>query len=134
MYAVTIEPLRAIAFLSAPPEGSQWQVQEGVEIDIPSTYSDWPDGANPSKQVLCISTSDPKHYKLFKDQRDVDQTEFRDTGMNFGGVFSKTSWDRFATVLPGALAATAVDVDEPPGATDEAIRALKAGHSYSGSR
>ncbi len=37
IYAVTIEPLDAVFFISEPPQGNNWQVQEGVWLDVPLT-------------------------------------------------------------------------------------------------
>jgi hypothetical protein len=128
MYAVTIEPLNAIVFLVERPESDRWEIQEGVELDIPANYAEWPSGEERPEQVLCASTSNPKHYKVFKFSREIDRTEFRPTGKNFGGVYSRTAGERFVKALPAALALQAVpDDDEPPGATEEAIRAVKGG-------
>ena len=101
-------------------------VEEGVELDLPANYAEWPDGADRPEQVLCVSTTDPKNYKVFKYRREVDPAEYRPTGMNFGGLFSGTAWERFVARLPAALAGRA-EADEPPGATDAAIRAIKKG-------
>jgi hypothetical protein len=125
MYAVTIGPLHAMVFLSEPPENGHWEVQEGVQIDIPANYSDRPEEADAPEQILCVSIFEPKRYKVFRSPRDIDPAEFRETGMNFGGVFSRTAWERFAKSLSATLAeADAVD-DEPPGANDAAVRAIK---------
>lgn len=125
MYAVTIEPLNAIFFLADRPDESCWPVEEGVSIDIPVNFAYWSGGEELAEHVLCISVSDPKQYKLIKDKRDVDPDEYRPTGKMFGGVFSKTSWERFLRGLPGVLAIYDIPDDERPGATDEAIAAVK---------
>lgn len=127
MYALTIPPLRTMAFLAERPADGRWEVQDDVEIDIPPNFSDWPEGVEAPEQVLCISTSDPKYYKLFKYARDIDPAEFKETGMAFGGVYSRTAWSRFATSLSAALGDDDVGVDEPAGATEDAVRAIKAG-------
>jgi hypothetical protein len=44
---------------------------------------------------------------------------------HFGGLFSKPSWERFAKHAPAAIATLDLEVDEPPGATEAAIAALK---------
>jgi hypothetical protein len=126
LYAVTIEPLKAIFFLSEPPQGNDWQVQEGVWLDVPSNYHVWPEGDKCPEQVLCTSISNPLHYKLFKYSKDIDPTEFRPTTKHFGGVYSRSSWGRFVKNLPAALAVAAVPDRERPGATDEAVAAIKA--------
>jgi hypothetical protein len=73
-----------MVFLTERPSSGRWEVQDDVEIDIPPNFSDWPEGAAVPEQVLCVSTSDPKHFKIFKDSRDIDTSEFRKTGLNFG--------------------------------------------------
>ena len=102
LYAVTIEPLDAIFFLSEPPQGDHWHVQEGVWLDVPSNYDTWPEGEQQPEQILCASTSNPRHYKLFKYRRDIDPAEFRPTAQHFGGVYSGSSWGRFVKSLPAA--------------------------------
>jgi hypothetical protein len=126
LYAVTIEPLDAIFFLSERPQGDNWHVQEGIWLDVPSNYDTWPQGEKQPEQTLCVSTSDPHHYKVFKSDSDIDPTEFRPTGKHFGGVYSRSSWARFVKNLPAALAVLAVPDRERPGATDEAVAAIKA--------
>jgi len=125
LYAVTIEPLDAIFFLSEPPQGDGWHVQEGVWLDVPANYDTWPEGEKPPEQVLCTSIADPLHYKLVKYKADIDSAEFKPTGKHFGGVYSRSSWARFVNNLPAALAVVGVPDRERPGATDEAVAAIK---------
>jgi len=125
MYALTIGPLQTMVFLSEPPENDHWEVQDGVQIDIPANYSDRPEGADVPEQILCVSTFEPKRYKVFKSSRDIDPAEFQQTGMSFGGVFSRTAWERFAKSLPATLAEPDPAEEEPPGATDAAVQAIK---------
>ncbi len=128
MYAVTIEPLVAIFFVSDQPQGEGWQVQEGVGLDVPSNYDTWPEGEKQPEQVLCASISNPLNYKLFKYSEDIDTAEFQPTGKHFGGVYSRPSWTRFVKNLPAVLAVVDVPDRERPGATDEAVAAIKQRH------
>ncbi len=66
-----------------------------------------------SKQILCVSSSDPTYYKLFRNRRDIDPDQFRSTGRHYGGLFSKPSWERFAREAPAALAILEIPDDEP---------------------
>jgi hypothetical protein len=125
LYAVTIDPLNAIFFLGERPEESAWHVQEGVELDLPFNYDTWPDGEKPPEQVLCTSLSEPSHYRMFKYKRDVDLSEYRPTLKHFGGIYSKSTWLRFMKNLPAALAVQGVPDQEPPGATEEAVKLIK---------
>ena len=133
MYVVTIEPLRGIYFLDTitaslrerASKDSRIRIQEGVELDLPVNYDTWSEGAESPEQIVCTSVTNPKHYKMFKYLRDVDPTEFKPTGKHFAGIYSSTSWERFMKNLPARLALEEVPDTEPPGATDEAIAALK---------
>ena len=122
LYAVTVEPLNSVFFLSERPEEDRWEVQDGIELDISSIYAM---GADRPEQVLCTSTSNPKHYILFKYQKDINLNEFRPTGKNFGGVFARSSWERFRKQLDSSMPFLDLPDDEPPGATEEAIRMIK---------
>lgn len=125
MYAVTVEPLSAIFFMEERPEGIQWEIQEGVDLDNPPNLWLWPDGEPAPEGVLCRSTSDPKRYKVFKYRREIDPGEFQPTGKNFGGIYSKAAWERFQKFLLAELAIRAIPDDDPPGAMDEAIRSIR---------
>ena len=125
LYAVTIEPLNSICFVSECPEENEWEVQEGVALDITFNFNIGPWDPEEAEHILCVSTSDPKYYKLFKNQRDIDPNQFHSVGRHFGGLFSKPSWERFAKHVTPTLAALDVSVEEPPGATEEAVAATK---------
>jgi hypothetical protein len=125
IYAVTIKPLNATFFLAERPAEGRWDVQEGVSLDIPSNYDAWPEGAECPEQVLCTSTADPSHFKLFKYHKDIDRNEFRPTGKRFGGVYSKTSWERFVRNLPATLATLEIPDRESPDVASEAVGAVK---------
>ena len=125
LHAVTIEPLNTICFVSECPEENEWDVQEGVALDITLNFNIGPWDPEDAHHILCVSTSDPKYYKLFKNKRDIDPNQFRPVGRLFGGLFSKPLWERFAKGAPPMLAALDVSVEEPPGATEEAVAAIK---------
>jgi hypothetical protein len=112
MYAVTVEPLNSIFFVSDRPDPGPWPVEEGVGLDFSSNISSWPAGEPPPEQVLCVSTEDPKLYKIFKYAHEVGRTGFRPTGRYFGGIFSKGTWERFVRELPTVLTL-------PPGEDEE---------------
>ncbi|HKI19403.1 MAG TPA: hypothetical protein VKA15_16070 [Isosphaeraceae bacterium] len=125
LYAVTIEPLNAIFFVSERPDGDEWEVQQEVSLDVPANYAAHPRDAEPPEQVLCRSTVDHNHFRVYNHLRDVDTAAFQPVGRHFGGIFSKSSWDRFVNQVPGALRVLDICVDEPPGATEEAVAAIK---------
>ena len=39
LYAVTIEPLNAIFFVSEHPVEDEWEIQQGVSLDVPANYA-----------------------------------------------------------------------------------------------
>jgi hypothetical protein len=127
LYAVTIDPLEAVFFLGERPEETCWQVQEGVQLDLPFNYDTWPEGEEHPEHVLCTSISEPTHYKMFKYKRDIDFSEYRPALKHFGGVYSKSTWARFIKNLPGALAVQDVPERETPGATENAVNSIKQG-------
>jgi hypothetical protein len=127
LYTVTIEPLNTIIFVSERPDANPWEIQEGVSLDAAPLYGTWTPDRGPLEQILCVSTSDPRFYKIFRNQRDIDPAEFRPTGRHFGGIFSKPTWERFAKIAPAGLAILEIEGDEPPGATEDAVAMIKRG-------
>jgi hypothetical protein len=126
LYAVTIEPFNVICFVTDRPDDSPWEVEEGVELDINPLFGTWTHNLGPLHQTLCVSTSDPKYYKVFMHSKDIGIREFRPTGRDFGGLFCKATWERFAKTAPGIIAALCTD-DEPLGAAEEALTAIEQG-------
>jgi hypothetical protein len=127
LYAVTVEPFNAICFISERPDDNPWEVQEGVGLDAAPLFGRWTPEREPFEQILCVSTSDPYYFKVFRNQRDIDPSQFRPTGRHFGGIFSKPTWERFARLAAREGAIRDSDGDEPPGATEAAIAMIKRG-------
>ena len=103
------------------------KIEEGVGLDIPSNLELRPSGEPGPEHVLCVSHSDPKHYKLFKFSRDIDPTEFKPTGKSFGGVFSKPAWEKFWKVLSTKESSDSNAEIDDPGSYEEAMRSLRGG-------
>lgn len=124
MYAVTIEPLNSMIFLADRPDTEHGEVLEDVQLDLPplDLFLLWPEGMDRPESVLCRSTSDEKHFKVFKNPKDIEPSGFQPTGKTFGGFFSKASWDRFVEQLPAHLKFLAIPDNDPPGAWEEAYR------------
>jgi hypothetical protein len=125
MFAVTVVPLNAVVFLTGPPGDGPWSVVEGVELDLASNYGLWPEGSPCPEQVVCVSTSDPKYFKVFKYSREIPLAEFQSTGRTFGGFFSERAWRRFREKLAGQMKFLEIPDDDPPGAFDEAMRLIR---------
>ena len=96
LYAVTIAPLNVICFVTDRPDNNPWEDTEEVELDINPLFGTWTPDLGPLHQTLCVSASDPKHYKVFMHSKDIGIQEFRPTGRRFGGLFSKAAWERYA--------------------------------------
>jgi hypothetical protein len=126
LYAITIEPLNAMYFVYERPDDNPWEVLEGVELDINPLFGTWTPDLGPLHQTLCVSTSDPKYYKVFQHSKDIGIDEFRPTGRHFGGLFSKATWERFEKTATRMIAALRWD-DEPLGEAEEALAAIERG-------
>src|SRR5262245_46958831 len=127
LYAVTIEPLNVIAFVYDPPGDHPWDVEEGVELDINPLFGTWTPDLGPLHQTLCVSTTDPKYYKVFQHSKDLRNKEFRPTGRRFGGVFSKATWERYVKRAPSLIAALCSEDEDPIGETREAVASIEQG-------
>jgi hypothetical protein len=131
LYAVIPEEVEAILFLTDNPGEGPWKVAEGVSLDAPVNLFEWPEGTERPMPILCVSQTDQKHYKVFKHPNDIDSARYQRAGKIFGGIYSKSSWEQFAKHLMNrpihGLDAPDVPDAEPPGATDEAIAAVKRG-------
>ena len=127
LYAVTIEPLNAIYFVSDHPDECAWEVQEGVEFQLTPIFGTWTPDLGPLRQILCVSNSDPKYYRVLTNPRDRDLASLglRPTGRDFGGLFPKAAWERFAKRAPSALAILAIGDPEPAPAAEEVVTAMK---------
>jgi hypothetical protein len=127
LYAVTVEPFNVICFVTDRPDDNPWEVEEGVELDIYPLFGTWTPDLGPLHQTLCVSISDPKYFRVYLHSKDIGIKEFRPTGRDFGGLFSKASWERFAKTAPGIIAALCTDDDEPRGAAEEVLAAIEQG-------
>lgn len=75
-YAIHEE--RSIVFALRIAPGVSGDVQPGVTFDeIAATRSDHANTGGRVVQALCISNSDPSHYRLYHDERYVDRDAFR---------------------------------------------------------
>ncbi len=124
LYAVTIELLNTIFFVSDRPDDNEWEVQEDVSLEVDPLYGIWTPDQRPLHQTLCVSTSNPKCYRVFLHSKDIRHKEYRPTGRHFGGLFPKAAWERFAKAAPPHLAALAMGDDEPVGTTEEVVSAI----------
>lgn len=124
LYAVTIDRLNAIFFVSDRPDENEWGVQEGVELEIIPLFGTWTPDLGPLHQTLCVSTTDPKHFKVLLHSKDIGQRAFRPIGRDFGGLFSKAAWERFAKEVPAGVALLQIGDTEPLGTANEVVTAV----------
>ena len=125
LYAVTIELHDTTFFVSDRPDDCEWEVQEGVELYLTSNFGTWTPDLGPLRQILCVSNSDPKYYRVFKNPKDIGPHGYRPTGRHFGGLFPKDVWERFAKTAPSALAILAIGDEEPAEAIEEVVTAIE---------
>jgi hypothetical protein len=127
---VKIHGLSAIYYLmEVPNESDDWEVEEGAWIEVPSDIADWPIGTNsPPPPTLAVSKFNPKHYKMFKHQEEVERDGFEPTGMSYGGVYSPSQWKRLVERIPSMRAFEAIKGNDRPGAMDEALRFIREAH------
>jgi hypothetical protein len=125
LYAVTIEPLNAIYFVSDRPDDNEWEVQEDVSLDLNPIYGTWTPDLGPLRQFLAVSISDPKYYKVFINPKDIGPRGYRPTGRDFGGLFPKPAWERFAKEVPTAVAFLAIGDDEPVETEEDVVPAVQ---------
>ncbi len=133
-HVVTIPAINTSFFVadvpgeSLPPLKGQpgWEIEEGAWIEVVPNLGEWPQGTEAPQTTLCRSLSNPQHYKVFNRPADADPTEFRATGMNFGGPYSRRGWDRFTREgLVALLKFYEIPDTDPPGAMDEAMRLIR---------
>jgi hypothetical protein len=112
--AVRVPNLRSICFLTEPPDDrdEEFEIEEGAWIEVPVNNHLWTEDSPLPDPVLCQSRVDRHHYKIFKYRDQADEGIWEDTGLDFGGTFSKASWGRFAALFPAVRALQAITDDE----------------------
>jgi hypothetical protein len=124
--AVTIPEMYTTFFLGELPENREGlKVDEGAWVEIPEDLSLWPEGTVAPQQTLCRSTTDPKIYKVFKYDSQIDRSMFMPTGTTYGGVYTREMWERFVRDLPDIKAFHAIKGNDRPGAMDEVLRSIR---------
>lgn len=126
LYAITIEPLNTMIFMYDRPEGSPWEVEEGVELEIDPLYGPRTPDRGPLDQTLFVSTADPKYFRVIQHSREIDREDYRPTGRHFGGLFTKALWERFVKTAPGMISRLRWDEDALD-ETEEALTAIERG-------
>jgi hypothetical protein len=124
---VKIHGLDAIYYLpELPDEGDDWEIEEGAWVEVGPDVEDDPTGPDrPASWTLAISKDDPKHYRLFKYPEGVESAGFEPTGRSYGGVYSRSMWERLAEAIPWMRSFEAIGGNDPPGAMDEALRSIR---------
>jgi hypothetical protein len=125
LYAVTVEALNAMFFVTDRPDECEWEVQEGVELEIDPIYGTWTPDRAPLQEILCVSNSDPKYYRVIRNSKDISRLGYRPTGRDFGGLFPKATCERFAKKAPSMLAILAIGDEEPVEVTQEVVGATQ---------
>jgi hypothetical protein len=125
-YAVKIPIMYTIFFMEdRPEEREDMEIEEGARVEVPPNLYRRPDGSEAPEVLLCRSTTDPKHYRVFHDRKDVDPSEFTPTGMTYGGFYTRPMWERFSEAWPEFKSFYTLPDTDPPGAMEEAMRLIR---------
>jgi hypothetical protein len=127
LYAVTIEPLNGIYFVSDRPDECDWEVQEGVELEVTPIFGTWTPDRGPLREFLCVSKSNPKYYRVIRNSKEIESLGYRLTGRRFGGLFPKAAWERFAKIASSSWILRTLGDVELTEATQEVVGAIRSG-------
>jgi hypothetical protein len=121
--AVTIPEMFTTIFVAELPEhrDASLMIEPGAWVEVPEDLYLWPEGTIAPEQMLCRSTIDPKVFKVFKYNRDIDRSQFVPTGPNYGGVYSREMWERFVEGLPGLRSFYAISAENSSAVVDETL-------------
>jgi hypothetical protein len=126
---VKIPELNTIYFVAQlkelPEAGEGVEVEEGAWVEVPRNIADWPIETDRPPRTLGVSKTNPKHYREFKYPDELEKAGFRPTGLNFGGTYSPSQWERLSEAIPAMKAFEAIQGNDPPGAMDEALRLIR---------
>ena len=72
------------------------RIREEIVLDpISPELFHWPDGTPAPEAILCVSRTDPNHYKVFKYSSEIDHCQFEVAGLNWGRIGAASAWQRF---------------------------------------
>jgi hypothetical protein len=125
--AVRVPEMDAIIFLDTdvPENRAGLEFEEGAWLEISPNHQLRSDGVEECQYSLCQSKTDPRHYKLFWCDAEVDRSEYEPTGMHHGGFYSRSMWERLVKALPSIKAFNAITGNDPPGAMDQALKYIR---------
>jgi len=126
--AVRIPLMYTIFFMEDRPEEQEdMEIEEGAWAEVPPSSGPRPDGAERPERVLCRYTTDPKHYRVFRSEKEIDRSRFTPTGMAYGGFYTRPMWERFSGAWPEIKPFYTHPDTDPPGAFEEAMRYIRRG-------
>ena len=131
MNAVVFEQPRMIVFSADPmPDHLRGEllgemgatIGEGVKLEIPEDVHEWPSGADRPEDVLAVARDEPRHFRVFKYRREIDQAQYEPTGMNYAVV---PSWEGFLKAYrPLDKISRITDASDRPGLDEEIMHNL----------
>jgi hypothetical protein len=125
--AVKVPEMDAIIFLKTdvPENRAGLEFIEGAWLEISPNDHLRSNAVEECRYALCRSKIDPRHFKLFWCDAEIDRSEFEPTEMHYGGFYTESMWDRLVVLLPGLKTFNAIGGNDPPGAMDQAMRYIR---------
>ncbi len=126
---VTIRGLDTLYWLDELPDdrGELDLVEEGATVAVPPGLEDFPDGLERrSYPALGRHKDDPKQYRLFRHEEEIEPAGFEPIESFYGGHYSPKQWRWLVKQIPAMRAFAAIPPD-PPGVMEEALRYIREG-------
>ena len=105
-----------------------WEIRPDVELVKPPDLGKWPEGTESTMAILCVSETNEKLFRVFKSVREIDGSEFRETGLRYREqAASARLWADLLRAHDEMQARLAEPDEDPPGALDEVLESLREG-------
>jgi hypothetical protein len=72
VYAVPDDQTHMMYFVAVKPEGIPGVIDD-VTLEVEKNINDWPPGTERTINLLCVSDSDDRHFKLFKSRKSAER-------------------------------------------------------------
>jgi hypothetical protein len=103
LYAVTGHLIDEVFFLTFRPNDSRLEILDDVTLETPGILelASWPQGTERPRPILCRSTTNHKHFRVFKYERDARPAGFLPYEKRLNErVRTEAQWEAFARDSP----------------------------------